>query len=100
MTFNPVTTSEDFYPILVRALKKAGMELDLVMHGKSGIISVFAPGQWRGKADAIADIYPAKDKTWVIEWLDGKTLHGSGGDEPFALVIVQGIQKNMKWVAG
>ena len=75
------------------------LHFDLIWHGVSGVISVFAPGDWRGRADAICDIYPAQDLTWVVEWLDGKVMNGKGGDAAFVKVLVQGIKANLKWTS-
>ena len=103
-TFDPIASAIELHAHLAVALRNRGTEVDLVFHGRSGMISVFATRHWlnvgHGKGAAICDIYPTQKDTWLVEWLDGSTMNGSGGNFAFTKMLTDRIEDNLKWTVG
>ena len=96
--FDPVASAIELHAMLAVAIRNKGWELDMVLHGTSGVISVFGQQQWQGRGAAICDIHPTQHRHWYVEWIDGKMMNGNGGNYAFVKVLTDGIEANMKWV--
>ena len=94
--FDPLDASSQLHFMLVTRLRNEGLALDLVYHGTSGVITVFDPAEWAGRGREICDVFPTQANHWFVEWRDGSTFHGSGGNVAFVEVLLRGIRANLK----
>ena len=96
--FDALDAASQTHFILAKRLREEGLALDLVYHGTSGVITIFEPAQWTGRGREICDIFPTQHRSWFVEWRDGKTFHGQGGNLAFVEVLMRGIRDNLKEV--